>query len=64
MTVLGLLITILLVGVVLWVINAAIPMDARVRSILNAAVVILLVLWMVDGFLDLGFGRFGRMRLR
>ena len=34
----------------LWAVNSFIPMDSKVRSILNAVVVILLVFWLLDVF--------------
>jgi hypothetical protein len=38
---------IIAVGVLLWLVNAYIPMEARVKQILNAAVIIVLVLWLL-----------------
>ncbi|MEN9580138.1 MAG: hypothetical protein RJA70_3147 [Pseudomonadota bacterium] len=45
---------IVVVGVLLWVINSFIPMDGKVRNILNAVVVFALVLWLLDVFGVLG----------
>jgi hypothetical protein len=42
------------VGVVVWVVNRFIPMDSKIRSILNAVVVIILVLWLLNVFGVLG----------
>ncbi len=39
------IITIVAVGVVLWLVNRFIPMQSQVKSILNALVVIVLVIW-------------------
>ncbi len=44
---LNLIITIVVVGVILWAINTFVPMDGRVRQILNAVVVIGLVVWIL-----------------
>jgi hypothetical protein len=38
------------VGVVLWLINTYIPMDAKIKGILNAVVVIAVVLWLLQVF--------------
>jgi hypothetical protein len=54
MTVLGLILTLIVVGVVLWLVNSFIPMDAKIKQLLNAAVIILLVLWLVVQFLPAG----------
>jgi hypothetical protein len=54
MSLLTLIFVIVLVGVLLWVVNRFIPMDAKIRSILNAVVVIVLVLWLLNAFGVLG----------
>ena len=50
MSVLTILIVILVVGVLLWLINRYVPMQPTIKSILNAVVVILLVVWLLDAF--------------
>ncbi|MGI8705171.1 MAG: Thivi_2564 family membrane protein [Sphingomicrobium sp.] len=50
MSILTILLVILVVGVLLWLINAYIPMQSTIKSILNAVVVILLVVWLLDAF--------------
>jgi hypothetical protein len=42
------------VGVVLWLINTYIPMDGKIKSILNAVVVIVVVIWLLQVFGILG----------
>jgi hypothetical protein len=37
--------TLVAVGLVLWLVNRFIPMQSQIKSILNAVVVIVLVLW-------------------
>lgn len=44
------LITIVIVGVLLWLVNTYIPMDSKIKSILNAVVVIVLILWLLRAF--------------
>jgi len=43
-------ITILVVGVLLWLINRYIPMQGTIKGILNAVVVIVLVIWLIKAF--------------
>jgi len=45
MSLVNLFITLIVVGVALWLINTYVPMDRKIKSILNIAVVILVVLW-------------------
>lgn len=50
MTLLSLIVTIVLVGVLLWAVNLYIPMDSKIKNILNIVVVIVLVLWLLSVF--------------
>jgi hypothetical protein len=40
----------IVVGVLLWLVNAFIPMASSIKSILNAVVVIAVVLWLLNAF--------------
>jgi hypothetical protein len=42
--------SLVVVGVVLWLINNFIPMAGSIKSILNAVVVIVVVLWLMNVF--------------
>jgi len=44
------IIVLLVVGVLLWLVNNYIPMDGKIKSILNAVVVIFVVLWLLQTF--------------
>ena len=48
------LLTILLIliaaGVLLWLVNSYIPMDGKIKSILNVVVVIIVVVWLLKVF--------------
>ena len=44
MSLVSLVITLIVVGVLLWLINNYIPMDAKIKSILNIVVVVAVVL--------------------
>jgi len=49
-----LVITLIVVGVLLWLVNTYIPMDAKIKKILNIVVVIVVVLWLLNVFGVLG----------
>ena len=38
------------VGVILWLVNTYIPMDAKIKNILNAVAVIAVVIWLLQVF--------------
>ena len=48
------LIVLVVVGVILWLGNTYIPMDAKIKKILNIVVVIVVVLWILSAFGILG----------
>lgn len=50
MSLVSLILILIVVGVVLWLINTYIPMDSKIKSILNAVVVIAVVLWLLQVF--------------
>ena len=50
MSLVTLLIVVIVVGVLLWLVNNFIPMDGKIKGLLNAIVVICLVLWLLQAF--------------
>jgi hypothetical protein len=50
MSLITLIITLIVVGVLLWLVNSYIPMDAKIKSILNIVVVIAVILWLLSAF--------------
>ena len=50
MTLVNVVIILIIVGVVLWLINRFIPMDSKIKQILNIVVVIAVVLWLLRAF--------------
>ncbi len=50
MTLVSLIITLIVVGVLLWLVNAYIPMDGKIKQILNVVVVICVVVWLLYAF--------------
>ena len=54
MPLLTIILVLIVVGVLLWLVNNYIPMDGKIKGILNAVVVILVVLWLLQAFGLLG----------
>ena len=50
MPLINVVLTLLVVGVVLWLINTYIPMQSTIKTILNVVVVIVVILWLLYGF--------------
>lgn len=50
MPLIQLVIVLVVVGVILWVINSYIPMQATIKKILNAVVVIVVIIWLLSVF--------------
>jgi hypothetical protein len=50
MPLLNVVVTLVVIGLVLWLINTYIPMQSTIKSILNIVVVIAVVLWLLYGF--------------
>jgi hypothetical protein len=50
MPLIQLVISLIVVGVLLWAVNAYIPMDGKIKQILNIVVVVAVVLWLLQVF--------------
>ena len=50
MPLLTVLVVLVVVGVVLWLVNTYIPMDRKIKNILNVVVVIAVVIWLLKAF--------------
>jgi hypothetical protein len=50
MPLIDVIITLIVVGILLWLINTYIPMDGKIKQILNVVVVICVVIWLLDVF--------------
>ena len=50
MPLINVVIVLVVVGVALWLINQYIPMDRKIKSILNAVVIIAVALWLLNAF--------------
>jgi low temperature requirement protein LtrA len=50
MDLISLLITLVVIGVALWAVNTYIPMDGKIKQIVNIVVVLGVVLWLFSVF--------------
>ncbi len=50
MSLVTLVVTLIVVGVLLWLVNTYIPMDGKIKKILNIAVVVVVVFWLLNVF--------------
>jgi hypothetical protein len=50
MPLISVVITLIVVGVLLWLVNTYIPMDGKIKNILNIVVVICVVVWLLYAF--------------
>ncbi|HZL46449.1 MAG TPA: Thivi_2564 family membrane protein [Opitutaceae bacterium] len=54
MSLITVVLTLIVVGVLLWLVNTYIPMDGKIKNILNIVVVIAVVIWLLYAFGVLG----------
>lgn len=67
MSLISIVVALIIIGVVLWLINKYIPMDGKIKTILNVVVVIAVILWLLSAFGVLGSMsnmHIGNMRVR
>jgi hypothetical protein len=50
MSLISIVAVLIVAGVLLWLVNTYIPMDGKIKSILNAVVVIAVVVWLLQVF--------------
>jgi hypothetical protein len=50
MPLMNVLLTLIVAGVLLWLVNTYIPMDAKIRKVLNVVAVVGVVLWVLNVF--------------
>jgi len=62
MSLIGLILTLVIVGVLLWLVNNYVPMDSKIKTIINVVVVIVVVVWLLQAFGVLGSLRDVRIR--
>ncbi|MDP2063833.1 MAG: Thivi_2564 family membrane protein [Phaeovulum sp.] len=61
MPVINLVIVLIAVGMLLWLVNNYLPMDAKIKKILNVVVVVGVVIWLLQVFGVIG--NLGAMRI-
>lgn len=54
MPLIQLVIVLVVVGVILWLVNSYIPMQATIKKILNVVVIIAVIIWLLSAFGVLG----------
>lgn len=54
MPLLTIIFVLVVAGVLMWLVNSYIPMDPKIKQILNIVVIIVIVLWLITLFLPLG----------
>jgi uncharacterized membrane protein YhdT len=50
MSLISLAVTLIVIGVLLWLVNTYIPMDGKIKKILNVVVVVCVVMWLLFAF--------------
>lgn len=50
MSLIGLIVVLVVVGLILYLVNNYIPMDSKIKMILNVIIVIAVVLWLLSAF--------------
>ena len=50
MSLITIVITLIVAGVLLWLVNTYIPMDGKIKKILNIVVVVVVVFWLLNVF--------------
>jgi hypothetical protein len=50
MSLITIVITLIVIGVLLWLVNTYIPMDGKIKKILNVVVVVVVILWLLNVF--------------
>lgn len=54
MPLINVVVVLIVVGVLLWLVNNYLPMDSKIKSILNIVVVIAVAIWLLQAFGILG----------
>jgi hypothetical protein len=55
MPLISIVITLIVIGLLLWLVETYIPMDAAIKRILNVVVIVVMVLWLLSAFGVLGY---------
>ncbi|MDZ4263770.1 MAG: Thivi_2564 family membrane protein [Pseudomonadota bacterium] len=55
------ILALVIIGIVLWLVNTYLPMDAKIKQILNVIVVVFAIIWALISLFSVG--GFGSIRL-
>lgn len=50
MTIIGLLVALVIIGLLLWLLNTYVPMAPPIKTIINVVVILIVVLWLLQVF--------------
>ncbi|MBF0572080.1 MAG: hypothetical protein HQL12_09470 [Candidatus Omnitrophica bacterium] len=50
MSLLSIVVSLVVVGVILWLVNTYIPMDGKIKQVLNVLVLIVVCVWLLQSF--------------
>lgn len=50
MSLLTVLLVLIVVGVILWLVNTYIPMDGKIKMVINVVAIIFVVIWLLKAF--------------
>lgn len=64
MPLITIVITLVIVGVLLWLVNTYIPMAGPIKTILNVIVMIAVILWLLSVFGIIHGGMIGSLKLK
>lgn len=56
MPLLSVVVTLIVVGILVWLVNKYVPMDARIKQILNIVVLVAVILWLLGPVFGLWSG--------
>ena len=62
MSLISLVLVLIIIGILLWLINTYIPMDSKIKKIINIVVVIAVILWILGLFVG-GWGSLQNIRI-
>ena len=62
MSLISLILTLIVIGVLLWLINTYIPMDGKIKKIINVVVVVAVIIWVLGLFIG-GWGEIGNIKI-
>ena len=50
MSLIGLIIVLVIIGVILYLINLYLPIDSKIKTILNIVIVLFVIIWLLQAF--------------